>query len=238
MDKVSVITVCYNAASTIEETIQSVITQDYPALEYIIIDGGSTDQTMSIVEKYQASIDIIISEPDQGIYNAMNKGLAFATGEWINFMNAGDTYVNNGVLSSIFSLTISSAVRVIYGDSYFKSNGNTTEIKCRSIDVLSCCMPFCHQSTFVRKGVIPFDETYKICADYKMFYSLYKALGPSVFLYHPIPISVFDNEGGLSVTNVKQHRLEVLQIRSFHKDYRWWVDWAKYQVKFNILRLC
>lgn len=89
---ISVVTVSYNAVGTIEQTLLSVINQTYPNIEYIIIDGGSTDGTVDIIKKYADEIVYWISEPDKGIYDAMNKGIKKANGEWINFINAGDSY--------------------------------------------------------------------------------------------------------------------------------------------------
>lgn len=89
---ISVVTVAYNAVTTIEKTILSVINQTYPNVEYIIIDGGSTDGTVEIIKKYANKLAYWVSEPDNGIYDAMNKGAKVATGEWINFMNCGDSF--------------------------------------------------------------------------------------------------------------------------------------------------
>jgi glycosyltransferase involved in cell wall biosynthesis len=88
--KISVITICYNAVDLIEKTILSVLHQSYDNIEYIIIDGNSTDGTVDIIQKYANQLAYWISEPDGGIFDAMNKGLDHATGEWVNFMNAGD----------------------------------------------------------------------------------------------------------------------------------------------------
>ncbi len=98
--KISVVTVCYNAESAIENTILSVINQTYTSVEYIIVDGASKDSTMDIVNKYRDKISVIVSEPDKGIYDAMNKGIKLATGDWICFMNAGDSYVNENTIES------------------------------------------------------------------------------------------------------------------------------------------
>ena len=99
---ISIITVAYNAIQLIEATIKSVINQSYTSIEYIIIDGGSTDGTIDIIKKYDKYLAYWISEPDKGIYDAMNKAIKKANGDWINFMNCGDTFVDENVISEIF----------------------------------------------------------------------------------------------------------------------------------------
>lgn len=96
--KVSIVTIVYNASKYLEETMQSVINQTYDNVEYIVVDGGSTDGTLDILEKYKDRIDHWVSEEDRGIYDAMNKGVNLANGEWINFMNSGDVFHDNDVL--------------------------------------------------------------------------------------------------------------------------------------------
>jgi len=105
LPKVTVVTVTYNAEQYLEQTIKSVIEQDYSNIEYIIIDGGSTDRTLEIIKKYEKYLAYWVSEPDDGIFYAMNKGIEVATGDWINFLNAGDTYVNKNILSKVISQT-------------------------------------------------------------------------------------------------------------------------------------
>lgn len=114
--KISIVTVCFNAESIIEETIKSVISQTYKDIEYIIIDGNSTDSTMSIIKKYADKIHKIISEPDKGIYDAMNKGISLASGTYINFMNAGDTFSSPDAVENVVS-QIAEESDIVYGDS-------------------------------------------------------------------------------------------------------------------------
>ncbi len=99
--KISIITIAYNSEETIEDTILSVINQTYQDLEYIIIDGGSTDSTLAIINKYKNKINTIVSEPDKGIYDAMNKGVRIASGELVGILNSDDFYANNHVIENI-----------------------------------------------------------------------------------------------------------------------------------------
>lgn len=113
--KVSIITVAYNSDQTIEDTIKSVLSQDFSEIEYIIIDGGSTDRTIDIINRYKDKIATIVSEPDQGIYDGMNKGVALATGDIVGILNSDDFYSNNGVISSVVS-QFKDGVDAVYAD--------------------------------------------------------------------------------------------------------------------------
>ena len=99
--KVSIVTVCYNSEETIRDTIESGLAQSYPDIEYIIVDGASSDSTMGIVEEYKNRISIAVSEPDKGIYDAMNKGIKLATGDVIGILNSDDFYQNNDVIRDV-----------------------------------------------------------------------------------------------------------------------------------------
>ena len=99
--KISIITVCYNSAATIEKTIQSVASQTYKNIEYIVVDGNSTDNTLQVIKKYDTVITKWVSEPDSGLYDAMNKGIKLATGDLVGILNADDSYFNNTVLENI-----------------------------------------------------------------------------------------------------------------------------------------
>ncbi|MBS0286862.1 MAG: glycosyltransferase [Proteobacteria bacterium] len=114
--RISLITVSFNSAKTIAQTIESVLAQDYPNIEYIIIDGASTDGTQDIVKQYAHNITIFKSEPDKGIYDAMNKGIQLATGDLIGMLNADDVYANEKVISLVAKCFENNAVDACYGD--------------------------------------------------------------------------------------------------------------------------
>lgn len=101
MDKITIVTVTYNCSKILKETLESCINQDYENVEYIIIDGASTDGTLDIINQHSENISFILSEPDKGIYDAMNKGIEHATGEWIFFLNAGDKFYSNKTLTPL-----------------------------------------------------------------------------------------------------------------------------------------
>ena len=197
---ISVVTICYNAKNDLEKTILSVLSQTYQDIEYIIIDGGSTDGTVDIIHKYSERLFYWISEPDKGIYDAMNKGMDRATGSWINFMNAGDTFCDNEVIKTIFGYNDLSDYSVIYGDCYVSKLNQLQYLKASSMKKVHVQMPFCHQSSFIRKTRLRFSIDLKIAADYQMIYEYYRMNGISSFLYISKPISVFDATG-ISTTN-------------------------------------
>ncbi len=182
MDKISVITVCYNAEATIESTIKSVLEQTYGNLEYLIIDGMSIDGTLEIVEQYRPLFEKkgmeyhVISERDNGIYNAMNKGIHMATGEWIIFMNADDTFFDGSVISDLFENSVYENYDAIYGN-YHRIDGQGSYFtRSNTIETLPKRMPFMHQSIFTRTTLCrryEFDENYHLCADYDMFFRMY-----------------------------------------------------------------
>lgn len=128
MKKISVITTTYNSASTIEDTLKSVIGQDYPNVEYIIIDGLSKDNTLEIVNKYKDKIAKIISEKDSGIYDALNKGINAATGDIIALLHSDDFYMDNTVLSKVAAEFEKTKAESVYGNLYYVNKDNTDKI--------------------------------------------------------------------------------------------------------------
>jgi glycosyltransferase involved in cell wall biosynthesis len=114
--KLSLVTIVYNAQDTIRQCIRSVIDQNYPDLEYIIIDGGSTDGTLQIINEYRGHIHVLVSEPDRGIYDAMNKGVALATGQIVGMLNADDHFASDDVLRSVAGVFEHQDIEALYGD--------------------------------------------------------------------------------------------------------------------------
>lgn len=172
---VSVVTVCYNSEHAIEKTLISVTGQIYENIEYIIVDGGSTDKTNEIIQKYRDRIDLWVSEKDEGIYDAMNKAIGLAKGEWVNFMNAGDTFSSDRVMKDIFDQTRSPREEVIYGKSIniyptFTQNGTIL-----NLDDMWKAMPINHQAMFVKTKLLQkygFDQKYRFAADYDLIMRL------------------------------------------------------------------
>lgn len=172
---ISIITVCYNAEHTIEETVKSVFGQTWKNIEYIIVDGASNDNTLSIVEKYQAQIAKIISEKDDGLYDAMNKGLQAATGEYVFFLNADDTLYAADVLEK--ALSACEGADVIYGEAMFTDEAGK-ELGLRSTQTphkvpehltwrsLRYGMVVSHQAFIIRRHLAEtYDLQYAVCAD-------------------------------------------------------------------------
>ena len=206
MKKVSIITVVYNAFSTIEQTIQSVLNQTYLNIEYIIIDGGSTDGTVDIIRKYLDKIDIFISEKDDGLYYAMNKGIKLASGEIIGILNSDDTYAENTVSLVVDSFK-NQPKDILYGNAMYVDD--TSEIglyDCSDIEQLWYRMAIPHPATFVRKAVYDkyglFDTQYPISADYDLMLRCYSK---GVRFGHIDEILTYFRMGGFSSveTNTK-----------------------------------
>lgn len=192
---ITIVTICYNSVELIEKTLNSVTKQCYANKEYVVIDGASRDGTKKIVEQYIDSIDFFVSEPDKGIYHAMNKAVEVAKGEWVIFMNAGDLFVNNEVVAKV-SRALSDKDDVVYGDILINNNKELT-VKEAPLAIASMHrMPFCHQAVFTRTSLLrsfPFDEKYKLSADFKLYKQL--SLKKVVFKRLPIPITIYDRTG-------------------------------------------
>lgn len=173
--KVSIITVCRNAQDTIEKTIKSVIDQDYKNIEYIIIDGRSTDKTLKIINKYKSKINTIISEPDNGIYFAMNKGIKESNGDIIYFLNSGDLLFKKTTISNVVNLFKKGNSEILYGDVLLYNNDDPerlTLVQHKNVNRSYLARDgIYHQAMFVKKNLFEkygnFNTRFKLQADYE-----------------------------------------------------------------------
>ena len=213
--KLSIITINYNNREGLQKTIDSVICQTWRDFEWIIIDGGSTDGSRELIEQYQAHFAYWCSEPDKGVYNAMNKGIVKAQGEYLNFMNSGDCFASSTILEKLFSASYQSDV--FYGYMMRKSlNGHPNNARnmhpnIKWYDFYYDTLP--HQSSFIRRTLFDsiglYDESYKQLADWKWF--------ATAVVWHqiscefvPLKISIYEC-GGISDSGIE---FELSRLRS------------------------
>ena len=208
--KISVVTVCFNEEHTIRDTIESVIGQDYDDYDYVIMDGGSSDNTLEIINEFADRPNLsYYSEPDNGLYDAMNKSLDKISGDYVIFMNSGDMFYDSCVLSDVAGQLDSD---IVYGNVYRRcAAGDHIETykgtHSERIITMLCGKIFCHQSQFTRTSVMReygFRESHKITADYDF---VVRALSDKRSFKHVNRvICSFDNDGGMSadMSNYRQ----------------------------------
>lgn len=203
--KFSIITVVYNSVSTIERTIKSIMAQDYDDFEYIVVDGGSTDGTLEIIRTYASDIDVLISEKDNGIYDAMNKACKHIHGDWVFFINGDDVFYNDKVLSSV-SKKIGAKNTVYYGGVLMEP------ISVKHDGVFNkkrlCQTNICHQSIFYPKIVFEkyhYNTKYRLYADWDLNI---KCMGDNElnFCYLNELIAIFNVEGTSSTRDDRMFR--------------------------------
>jgi glycosyltransferase involved in cell wall biosynthesis len=183
--KISIITVSYNSEATIEFAIKSVLSQTYKNIEYIIVDGGSKDSTQNIVRSFGNRIHVFVSEPDKGIYDAMNKGIRLATGDVIGILNSDDLYADNEVISDVMSgFSQNPSVDMLYGNLVYVKKDDTDKIV-RKWDSRPYYAGFFeagnvppHTSLFLKRNVFDivgvFNLQYKLAADYEFMLRAFK----------------------------------------------------------------
>lgn len=194
--KISIVTVVFNDRDGLSRTIDSVVAQQWSGKEYIVVDGGSTDGSRELIEERSDVIDRYVSEKDRGIYDAMNKGAAMATGDFVIFMNAGDTFAATDVISRVFAVDGAPEADIVYGDVV---KGGV--VKPAGEAVNSHRMFFCHQSCFARRAVLveePFDISHRMSADFKWVKTMIKQRRR--FVKTDVAVAVFDT-GGVSNRN-------------------------------------
>ncbi len=211
--KISIITVCYNAADKIELTLDSVINQTYKNIEYIVIDGGSTDETGSVITRYSSYIGTYVSETDHGIYDAMNKGIRLATGDYINFMNAGDVFHTNTTVEE-FVGKIDTQYDIIYGSVNKMLRDCYYLYKPFPIGQMAKKMILPHQAAFIRTSFHKahlFDTSYRSSGDYHFFYNAYYRYDAR-FKEVDMVVCDYEDSTGMSKDNYKCARMEDLRI--------------------------
>lgn len=221
MLKLSIITINFNNAVGLQKTIESVVNQDFDNFEYIVIDGGSSDNSKSIIEKYQSKITYWVSEKDNGIYNAQNKGILKSKGEYCLFLNSGDYLCNTNVLKRIFSNE--SVADIIYGNMQIDYGNGKIEFgkmpskltfKQMYLDTLWHPVSFIKRSLFETYGL--YNEKYKMVADYDFFFNV--IVMKSVSTQHiDMDISVFNMEGfsSLAINKEKEQQERKLVIQCY-----------------------
>ena len=174
--KLSIITITYNAEKFLTRTIESILAQTNQDFEYIIIDGKSKDNTLAIAKSYENRVNLLVSEPDKGLYDAMNKGLRLATGDFVWFMNAGDEINDSRVVSTFMQALEDTKADVFYGDTYFvEENGNIQGLRSEITphrlpknlkwQDMNLGMLVCHQAFIARSSIAPFYLENNLSAD-------------------------------------------------------------------------
>ena len=214
--KVSIITVVYNDAEHIEKTIQNVLKQTYSNMEYVVIDGASTDGTFEIIKKYEGKLRYI-SESDKGIYDAMQKGAELATGEWILFRNCGDFFAEPTAIEDLFSqYNVDKGEDFLLANSRYFKNFGYKDFKPAILErSFYEAMPVIHPSTFIRRTTqlhYPFHLKYRNSADYCFFIEALS--NGATYRYFNMLIGLFDNESGASTDNYDRSLSENIQILS------------------------
>ena len=233
---ITVITVSFNCKEEIKTTIKSVINQSYPNIEYIIVDGGSEDGTLDVIKKYTEYIDYWISEPDKGLYDAMNKGIQLSQGKWIIFLNAGDTFFTEKTVENVVLKTGGKNVDILYGDAIVSFKGMEKIFRAGPPEKLEKEMVLAHPSTFVKSKVLKenlFDTSYKVAADFELIRRLWKK--GKKFMYVNEIISVV-NTTEESISS-KYYELSLDECRKITGRKSFLIKKATFKIKERIRKL-
>lgn len=218
---VTIVTVTYNAEDFLEKTIKSVIEQTYQNIEYIIIDGNSNDETVNIIKEYSENISYWISEPDNGIFDAMNKSIKIAKGTWINFLNAGDTYLNQFIISDIFFSKENKTDIILSHTNIIDEETKKSSIFYADLSKIYETTPCFHQAQFVKSSILKknrYNLDYKIVCDYDLMIYCFR----ESFNFQIIDmVSVNFLAGGFSSDNSQEAMLEgMIVLKKYGIDYK------------------
>lgn len=224
MLKISIITVTYNSAQTLEQTIQSVLSQTYQNVEYVVVDGKSTDGTLNVIEKYRHRISQFVSEKDNGLYDALNKGINLCTGDIIGILHADDFYTDKSVLADIAGAFERNYSEAVYADLYYVDRSNTDKLirkwksgKYKENSFLYGWMPP-HPTFFVKRGVYErygvFNTNFRTSADYElMLRFIHKNKIKTVYLEKFIVKMRMGGQSNASLNN---------RVKANHEDRKAW----------------
>ncbi len=228
--KISIITVCYNREQTIRDAIESVLAQDYDDIEYIVIDGASKDNTLSIINEYKERITKIVSEMDRGMYEAINKGIRMATGEYIGFVHSDDMLISPTTISHIANRLKESNADLLYADGMYVDRNNTEKVKriwkggSFSRNKIKWGWLPLHTTVYMRKDAIMkcglYDERYEISADTKFLIKCLYKTNISVTYLNEYVVKM--RMGGLSTTGAHMSHVwaeDVLLYRQYGFKY-------------------
>lgn len=238
MLKVSLITICYNSEKTISRTIESILSQDYENIEYIIIDGNSSDSTISIVNNYKDKIFKVVSEEDEGLYDALNKGANFATGDVVGFLHADDFYSNENVISNMIKIfSGNNKLDIVLGDVLFINNqGNTSRFYSGKNFDFDCGIMPPHPSVFIKRRCYEkfgyFNTNYKIASDYDLLFR-FIVLKNMEYEYSK-NILVYMTLGGVSTKNIFSSITLNMEIYKIHKAHQHPINLLKLLQKIPI----
>ena len=227
--RVSIITSCYNRAATIRSAIESVLAQDYNDIEFIVVDGSSTDGSLDIIREYADRISIIISEPDHGMYEAINKGIRVATGEIIGLLHSDDFFYDNGVIGRIVERMKRTHADFLYGDGLFVDPDNTNKVVRNWIGggyrlwkVRHGWLPL-HPTCYIRRDVMMrlglYNESYKIAADSDLLVRYLLTGGLTVTYLNEYIVRM--RMGGLSTDSAKRKKMWEEDIRVYVSHGLW-----------------
>lgn len=214
--RLSIITVNFNNRNGLQKTIDSVVAQSFRDFEWIVIDGGSTDGSRELLEQYVGHFSYWVSEPDYGVYHAMNKGIAKAKGDYMNFLNSGDVFADAHVLERVFGYPFGQDL--IFGDWYLQYSNHqdlVNEPEALSLHRL-LFWSICHQAMFIKSEILKqkgYDESYRIISDWKRW--LEAVGGGCTVLHIPVPVCIFDCSG-MSFNN--EQVVEKEKRRLFEED--------------------
>lgn len=227
--KISIITSCYNRAATIRSAIESVLAQDYNDIEFIVVDGSSTDGSLDIIREYADRISIIISEPDHGMYEAINKGIRVATGEVIGLLHSDDFFYDNRVVGRIVERMKRTHADFLYGDGLFVNPDNTNKVVRNWIGggyrlwkVRHGWLPL-HPTCYIRRDVMMrlglYNESYKIAADSDLLVRYLLSGGLTVTYLNEYVVRM--RMGGLSTDSAKRKKMWEEDIRVYVSHGLW-----------------